>query len=165
MDVLVGLLDEVLALRTRISELEKQEQDLRERIRAHMAGMDRETAYIESESGMFKLHRSTRVTVSYDEETLAARLGPENYLRLCSVNRAKLKAKWDQLPEWLGDNFTVVAGLDRGKVEEAVRKGDLDPGLFKGAFNKETREVLSITNLRGPQANAPGSGKNEEGNH
>jgi len=97
--------------------------------------------------GNVKLQRHERVRIEYDDDLLRNRLGDDAWLMLSSIDRNKLKQHEQELPVWLGSYYGQIASLDRRKVRDAVEKGQVDSDLFKGAFTKDSQEVVSITRL------------------
>jgi hypothetical protein len=139
--------EELLAIQSKIADLNSREIELRNLLREQLMQENRQTAYIQSSQGMIKVQRHAQVKIIYDEPLLLERLGTDSYRQLASVNRNKLRSHWDELPQWLGDHFDTVASLDRKKIKTAVESGAVAGQTFAGAFSKTSHEILTVTRL------------------
>jgi hypothetical protein len=135
--------------------IQQEERDLRERktalqqkLKDHLAGHQFLVWKTHAGEAPVKVRYSRKTHVEYDEELLRQRLGVR-YRQILSPDPRKLKQLSDQQRELLEPVIDTIGTPDADRVKAAIQQGVMKPEEFKGAFTKQDRVSVAVSQVRG----------------
>ena len=142
-----GLKAQFEELRGRIKELDEERRALGARLGATMDVSGATSFELHSGDRPVSIRRARRVSVRYDEEALRGRLG-DRYRKILSIDTKALRARKDEVREWLGEHLDEVGRPDRKRVKALIEAGEATVEDFAGAFEREVRYSVTVTPIK-----------------
>lgn len=140
-------LEEVLVqyrkIEKELAQLEEQKLALRQQIETILVREERTfyTTILGDERIALELKQQT--TIQYNEPILRQRLG-KRYLRILMIDTSKIKQHLDELSAVLHPYLEKIGTPSRNLIKDAILKGEIEPSLFQGAFEKKQRTTLYV---------------------
>ena len=132
-----------LEIQAEEQRLKEEKNDLRERIGAHMAGLEMKYWYPKIDGQALKVRYRETTAIEYNESLLHDRLG-DRYPAILAPDLRKIRLHLDKLESL----FTPILGLIGSPVPEKVRvaieNGTVNKESFAGAFKKTVKRFVAV---------------------
>jgi hypothetical protein len=131
---------EIQAVEQRLKE---EKNDLRERIGAHMAGLEMKYWYPKIDGQPVKVRYRETTAIEYNESLLHDRLG-DRYATILAPDLRKIRLHLDKLESTFSPVLSIIGSPSPEKVRIAIENGIVNKQSFTGAFKKTVKRFVAV---------------------
>ena len=144
---LMRLLRRYVAIQGDARALEEERLALRDKIAVRMKADGVEYRNVTVDDEDVQVRCLPKVVYSYDENLLRRRLG-DRYVTILEPDMRRLRAHFAEAAKCLRPLLLKLGVPSRSRIQEEVRSGRLDRGLFAGAFTRREDVSFAVTRCK-----------------